>query len=174
MNPIRRIHSLFSFYYLSGSSCISLRAAQQCGNLSWFLHKIATTSVRTGFAMTGVAAPSCHCEERSDVAISCGSYRAYMKPFTRTVCRLRVGTTESSCPTTVERTLTVEADDSVRLCRNHRLRTNSFILTVCRLRGRRGHVPALQGLLQKRFSAFNNRTRGNSRFRAWRRNRRRR
>ena len=33
-----------------------------------------------------------------------------------------------------------------RLCGNYELRINSFPRTVCRLRGRRGHVPALHWL----------------------------
>ena len=37
--------------------------------------EIATTSVRTGLAMTRGVAFSCHCEERSDVAISCRNYQ---------------------------------------------------------------------------------------------------
>ena len=32
-----------------------------------------------------------------------------------------------------------------RRCRNYQVCTSLFVCTVCRLRGRRGHVPALQG-----------------------------
>ena len=37
--------------------------------------EIATTSVRTGLAMTKWGSLSCHCEERSDAAISCRNYQ---------------------------------------------------------------------------------------------------
>ena len=36
--------------------------------------EIATTGVRTGLAMTNKLPSPCHCEERSDVAISCRNY----------------------------------------------------------------------------------------------------
>ena len=85
---------------------ISCRNYQACTNLQ---SEIATTSVRTGFAMTNGGSLLCHCEERSDVAIS---------------------------------------------CRNYRLHTNLFMPTVCRLRGRFGHVPALQQFVRYWFSAL--------------------
>ena len=74
----------------------------------------------------------------------CRNYRLPTNLLMHTVNRLSSGTTESSCPATIERTLIVDADDTVRRCRNNRLRTNLFVCAICRLRGRRGHVPTLQ------------------------------
>lgn len=39
---------------------------------------------------------------------------------------------EFSCPTILDRTPDVAADDSVRRCRNYRLHTNLFVRTICR------------------------------------------
>ena len=58
--------------------------------------------------------------------------------------RFADGTPRSSCPTTVDCALAVGRDHWARRCKNYRVRTSSFVYTVCRLRGRRGHVPALQ------------------------------
>ena len=54
---------------LAGIAAAILR--RKCRYRTKLQPEIATTSVRTGLAMTSGVAFPCHCEERSDVAILC-------------------------------------------------------------------------------------------------------
>ena len=65
----------------------------------------------TACAQTYLSELSAACAVGGDIS---PPYRVRINLFSCTVCRLRGGTIESSCPTSVDRTLAVEADDSVR------------------------------------------------------------
>ena len=98
-----------------------------------------------------------------DAAISCRNYRPRTNLFVCTVCRFAVGTpgglrrgfrrrslTDAAYPLRVRALRAVFCRPSVgrdhwaRRCRNYQLRTNLFVFSVCRLRGRWRHASTLQ------------------------------
>ena len=103
----------------------------------WIARSAATWQSRAGTTDSVQTPLPCHCEERSDVAISCRNYRLRTNLFAPTVCRCADGTPRSlaqpsatkepygcgmplagTCPTNFDRTLAVGRDDSARRCRN--------------------------------------------------------